>query len=82
MSSLFNKFAFDDDYDKGTKDDIQMKNQIDIDCEDDDENEGTLELIYENDNLTKTRTSTRSTKQKPVKPDFNINESSQSTSGQ
>ncbi|CAF3705763.1 unnamed protein product [Rotaria sp. Silwood1] len=49
MSSLFNKFAFDDDYDKGTKDDIQMKNQIDIDCEDDDENEGTLELIYEND---------------------------------
>ncbi|CAF3847009.1 unnamed protein product [Rotaria sp. Silwood1] len=133
-----------------------MKNQIDIDCEDDDKNEGILEFIYEIDsdksyysnndetqsivmnmsiymeysyccrstscslnnynnatknitssplhssyasspfdnsllpivpttnvkNLNKTRTSTWSTKRKPVKSDVNINASPQSTPSQ
>ncbi|CAF1185487.1 unnamed protein product [Rotaria sordida] len=58
-SSLINKCLFDDDYDEDT-DDIQTKNQLDIDYEEhgedsDDEDEieikdeNTLEFIYEND---------------------------------
>lgn len=49
-TSLTNICTFDDDYNEDSEDDVHLKNQIHINCgEDDDEDEDSLESIYEDD---------------------------------
>ncbi|CAF4057464.1 unnamed protein product, partial [Rotaria sordida] len=62
-SLLINKCSFDDDYDEDIEDDIQMENQTNADYEDyredDDEDEGALEFIYENESDVSCMSSTK-----------------------